>query len=259
MRDLVEDVVGRETSAFTLIELLVVIAVISILAALLFPVFSTAKQSAKGTTCISNMRQIGQATLMYLSDYDDVYPQTRQHSDDPAVQDVAGSIDEPIYEQAFAPLLTYVGVGGSSAGGQSVVAKTQLFACPEDFDPFGQTCLEIDPDSPDVTSYLVNGYFVFGLNQTMVTNPANTIYIAERRSNADGEDDPYCDDMYHPWFDASNSQAPEDDMTESGGAIATRRHLGLANYDFVDGHTKAFPWGATYAPPKQNMHLIQQP
>lgn len=57
--------------AFTLIELLVVIAIIAILAAILFPVFSNAKTSAKVTQSISNHKQVMMATLMYLPDYDD--------------------------------------------------------------------------------------------------------------------------------------------------------------------------------------------
>ena len=60
--------------AFTLIELLVVIAIIAILAAILFPVFGRAKEAAKKTACLSNARQIGMATKMYLSDHDDVMP-----------------------------------------------------------------------------------------------------------------------------------------------------------------------------------------
>ena len=57
--------------AFTLIELLVVIAIIAIIAAILFPVFAQAREKARQTACMSNLRQIGTATLMYAQDYDE--------------------------------------------------------------------------------------------------------------------------------------------------------------------------------------------
>src|SRR5689334_20236299 len=61
----------RREAGFTLIELLVVIAIIAILAAILFPVFAQAREKARQTTCLSNMKQWSIGTRMYLSDYDD--------------------------------------------------------------------------------------------------------------------------------------------------------------------------------------------
>jgi prepilin-type N-terminal cleavage/methylation domain-containing protein len=60
-------------SAFTLIELLVVIAIIAILAAILFPVFAQAKEAAKKTKSLAQMRQLSVSVMMYASDYDDTF------------------------------------------------------------------------------------------------------------------------------------------------------------------------------------------
>src|SRR6187200_480702 len=62
--------------AFTLIELLVVIAIIAILAAILFPVFAQARDKARQASCLSNLKQIGAAVMMYGQDYDERMPAT---------------------------------------------------------------------------------------------------------------------------------------------------------------------------------------
>jgi prepilin-type N-terminal cleavage/methylation domain-containing protein len=81
----------RKSRGFTLIELLVVIAIIAILAAILFPVFARAREAARKATCLSNLKQIALACLMYAQDYDEVLPAvvsngfaTGLHAIDPA-------------------------------------------------------------------------------------------------------------------------------------------------------------------------------
>ena len=81
----------QRNRGFTLIELLVVIAIIAILAAILFPVFARAREAARKATCLSNLKQIALAALMYAQDYDEVLPtatgsgwESTSHAIDPA-------------------------------------------------------------------------------------------------------------------------------------------------------------------------------
>lgn len=66
--------VDNYKKGFTLIELLVVIAIISILASILFPVFGKAREKARQGVCTSNLKQLGQAVMLYLQDYDEIFP-----------------------------------------------------------------------------------------------------------------------------------------------------------------------------------------
>lgn len=75
--------VGQRSKGFTLIELLVVIAIIAILAAILFPVFAKAREKARAISCMSNEKQIGLASMMYVEDYDEVFPKARNHAGGP--------------------------------------------------------------------------------------------------------------------------------------------------------------------------------
>jgi len=69
----------RKNSAFTLIELLVVIAIIAILAAILFPVFAQAREKARQSACLSNMKQMGLGLMQYKQDYDETFPTAYYH------------------------------------------------------------------------------------------------------------------------------------------------------------------------------------
>lgn len=65
---------NKRAHGFTLIELLVVITIISLLAAILFPVFARARENARRTSCLSNLKQIGMGIMQYTQDYDETYP-----------------------------------------------------------------------------------------------------------------------------------------------------------------------------------------
>ncbi len=75
----------RFKSAFTLIELLVVIAIIAILAAILFPVFARAKEAAKQTQSLAQMRQLSMSVMMYAGDYDDNFVPASNRDANPAI------------------------------------------------------------------------------------------------------------------------------------------------------------------------------
>jgi len=232
--------------AFTLIELLVVIAIIAVLAAILFPVFSRAKEAAKKTACVSNLKQLGAAFTLYLSDNDGFYPQTKRTSEQPDVDDANGAWEEPDYGSVFDLLVSYVSRG-------STVARQRVFACPSDPDPNGAACAATNPDAEGLSSYLVNGYFVFGRSESRVESPSETVLVAERRSTSTVAQ-PFCDYMYRPWWNASNAQAPEDEMSSTSGAVAIRRHNDLSNYLLADTHAKTLAWGRTYGA-SANMHV----
>jgi prepilin-type N-terminal cleavage/methylation domain-containing protein/prepilin-type processing-associated H-X9-DG protein len=248
---------------FTLIELLVVIAIIAILAAILFPVFAAAREKARSISCLSNMRQMGTALMMYVQDYDEMYPQEHPSCPNPAVGtssssppgDFDGSDEGVDYGSPFEKIMPYVSRGNSA---NTASLTQQVFVCRDDSDPHGMTipnCAN-NPATPwpGVTSYLINAYFLFGLSEAAVTVPANTIYVAERN--------PYfCDVHIHPWLGeiydsagktgAVEAKTPENaPYVSSDGlfGIASARHTGGANYTFADGHVKWERYATTIQP-----------
>jgi prepilin-type processing-associated H-X9-DG protein len=193
----------------------------------------------------------------YVDQFDGVYPQTKRASSQPDIDDASGGLEEPEAGSVFDLIYPFVGYG-QHVEGQNL-SEARLYACPDDVDPFGNLCAQSNPDAPDVTSYLANAYFVFGLSESGVDRPANTIYFAERRSQGKGGTPPYCDYIYRPWWNADNPLSPENEMDPVRGAVASGRHNDLANYVLADGHAKAMYWTQTYSPPTTNLHLVKQP
>jgi prepilin-type N-terminal cleavage/methylation domain-containing protein len=141
--------------AFTLIELLVVIAIIAILAAILFPVFAQARESARQTTCLSNCKQIGLGVAMYLQDYDNMYPVQRTD----AMTVMAAGGKEMTYYDALMPYIK---------NGQVWI------------DPSGQPSAPYKL-SPPTLGYHMNGNLITltGLSEAAVAAPANCLLMRE--------------------------------------------------------------------------------
>jgi prepilin-type N-terminal cleavage/methylation domain-containing protein/prepilin-type processing-associated H-X9-DG protein len=132
---------------FTLIELLVVIAIIAILAAILFPVFAKARESARKTSCLSNMKQIGLASLMYAQDYDETYDDSRMANDQLDGAGCNGIFTNSLtHTYSGGPLITCWGIrlfqpgtglttkvpAGYPARLLPYVKNIQIFRCPSD-------------------------------------------------------------------------------------------------------------------------------
>lgn len=232
----------KRSLGFTLIELLVVIAIIAILAAILFPVFARAKESAKKTQCLSNSRQIGIALMMYVTDWDNKYPQEHPATGNPALADNLGQLESVDYGSPFDKILPYV--SSKEAG------KTDLFVCPTDIDPHGVKLLDVNgncigssplaPPPGALSSYVLNAYFLFGATESDLAEPSRTLYIAERRGS-------FCDVHIHPWLGEVELPTGPTDLVNPM-AVAYQRHALGSNGVYADGHARWSPFARIRAP-----------
>ena len=213
--------------AFTLIELLVVIAIVAILAAILFPVFSQAKEAAKSTACLSNMNQIGIGLVMYETDNDDqIFFRTvsatsvgRTRVANPTY--LSKTVDPTTYyhELWYNLLVPYV-------------KSTKVWSCPSDAQP------TVSADSTGTAninrSYIVSSA-IESLNATQVGNTASTIVVTEKWSTSG---DTWVDQM-------DGDMLPQQLEINEMNTPASRHHGGM-NSTFFDGHAKWTTPGAIW-------------
>jgi prepilin-type N-terminal cleavage/methylation domain-containing protein/prepilin-type processing-associated H-X9-DG protein len=188
---------------FTLIELLVVIAIIAILAAILFPVFAKAREKARQTSCLSNVKQITLALKMYSQDYDErnIYERLGMN---PAMATPV----PPVY------VLGCDGVSQVlfwSAVLQPYIKNQQIFTCPSDAGRGG--CMRGGWTIPD-RSYGLNRS-LNGVSDADVQDVVGTMQVMDYSANTAVE-----------WGDA--------------GSYTQDRHNEGWNMGFYDGHAKWF-------------------
>jgi prepilin-type N-terminal cleavage/methylation domain-containing protein/prepilin-type processing-associated H-X9-DG protein len=140
--------------AFTLIELLVVIAIIAILAAILFPVFAQAREKARQTGCLSNMKQIGIGLQLYAQDYDETLPLANDY-----VKNFASPSAPPNFLGSLIPY----------------VRSKPIFNCPSA--PV-ETTAGLAPTAESSTNYMGNGV-IMGRTLAVVPEPASIAYLHE--------------------------------------------------------------------------------
>jgi prepilin-type N-terminal cleavage/methylation domain-containing protein/prepilin-type processing-associated H-X9-DG protein len=254
--------------AFTLIELLVVISIISILAAILFPVFSQAKQSAKQIQCLSNMKQIGMAAMMYLSDNDDQWFGAGHWDPAPGYAPMQmwigydnnnygqyglfyGRVDLPATHPprpgSIDPYLKNEGVKKcpSQPNTQQMAIALSAFSGGYGSDYYtvnpGAAGNEYGPGTASYDTTFAHGVFDYiGANSSDIDRPAETLVAWEHLSYV-----PLCNFLQSPnWY----SSAPE---TWSGLDLIGHfdfLHRNGTNTIWADGHAKRFLFGQLRRP-----------
>lgn len=246
-----QSVANPKKSGFTLIELLVVIAIIAILAAILFPVFAKARENARKTACVSNIKQLGTAWMMYVQDYDEKFPPNNSPNlanPEYTVQAPGPFPCKPCRPKRISDGTPY----DATVFAMPYIKNTDLFKCPSDVG----IPSSLVPDEPtkgepvwkiEKSSYCLNTVMTRVASIAAIPEVASTYMGAEVLSFHSGTTDAIAG-----WKTASTG--PVDQRHDSKGPIR--------NAYFVDGHAKnlsergialqcnppAYPDNGTYVP-----------
>lgn len=220
----------KSTQGFTLIELLVVIAIIAILASILFPVFARARENARRTSCMSNLKQIGLGFMQYVQDYDEKFPMAYYYAD--GVYNCNGG---PAQTNASMPGAVFRGYDGCSAGHFITwmdqifpyVKSVQLFVCPSA--TWGQSDATNREPSYGYNRKISNMYaspFTGGVSHATIQNASQLVVVLDYN-------------VQHALFANGNQFG---DWALGYGTDEEKLHiwphLGGGNIAYADGHAK---------------------